>query len=51
MPRGDKSKSTDKEKRQAEHREEGYEERCVSENEAEHRAWATVNAVRKGGGR
>jgi plasmid stabilization system protein ParE len=45
MPRGDKSKYTDKEKRQAEHIEEGYLERGVSEEEAERRAWATVNKV------
>jgi len=49
MPRGDKSKYTDKEKRQAEHIEEGYEERGVPEKEAERRAWATVNAVHGGG--
>ena len=30
MPRGDKSKYTDKEKRQAEHIEEGYEKRGTS---------------------
>ena len=46
MPRGDKSKYTDKEKRQAEHIEEGYEKRGVPENEAERRGWATVNKVR-----
>ena len=49
MPRGDKSKYTDKQKRQAEHIEEGYEERGVPEEEAERRAWATVNKVHKGG--
>jgi len=49
MPRGDKDKYTDKEKRQARHIEEGYEERGVSEDEAERRAWATVNAVHHGG--
>jgi plasmid stabilization system protein ParE len=49
MPRGDKSKYTDKEKRQAEHIEEGYEKRGVSKDEAERRAWATVNAVHGGG--
>jgi len=48
MPRGDKGKYTDKEKRQAEHIEEGYEERGVSEDEAERRAWATVNAAHGG---
>jgi hypothetical protein len=49
MPRGDKSKYTDKEKRQEEHIEEGYESRGVSKDEAERRAWATVNAIHKGG--
>lgn len=43
MPRGDKSKYTDKQKRQAEHIEESYEKRGVSDEEAERRAWATVN--------
>ena len=49
MPRGDKGKYTDKQKRQAEHIEEGYRERGVSEGEAEKRAWATVNAMHGGG--
>lgn len=49
MPRGDKSKYTDKQKRMAEHIEEGYEDRGVSEEEAERRAWATVNATHHGG--
>jgi len=49
MPRGDKSKYTDKEKRQAEHIEEGYEGRGVPKDEAERRAWATVNKVHGGG--
>ena len=49
MPRGDKSKYTDKQKRMAEHIEEGYEERGVPEKEAERRAWATVNKSDKGG--
>src|SRR5215216_3259440 len=49
MARGDKGKYTDKQKRQAEHIEEGYEERGLSEEEAEKRAWATVNAMHKGG--
>ena len=49
MPRGDKGAYTDKQKRQAEHIEEGYEERGVSEDEAERRAWATVNAMTGGG--
>jgi len=49
MARGGKSKYTDKQKRQAEHIEEGYEERGVSEEEAERRAWATVNKMTGGG--
>src|SRR3954470_4797552 len=49
MPRGDKSKYTDKQERQAEHIEEGYERRGVSEGEAEKRAWATVNKESGGG--
>ena len=49
MPRGDKSKYTDKQKRQAEHIEEGYEKKGVSEDEAERRAWATVNKKDGGG--
>ena len=49
MPRGDKSSYTDKQKRQAEHIEEGYEESGVSESEAERRAWATVNKMSGGG--
>jgi plasmid stabilization system protein ParE len=49
MPRGDKSKYTDKQKRKAEHIEEGYKERGVPEDEAERRAWATVNKESGGG--
>src|SRR5688572_22318146 len=49
MPRGDKSSYTNKQKRQAEHIEEGYEARGVSEKEAERRAWATVNKETGGG--
>jgi plasmid stabilization system protein ParE len=49
MPRGDKSAYTDKQKRQAEHIEESYEKRGVSESEAEKRAWATVNKESGGG--
>ena len=49
MPRGDKSSYTGKQKRQARHIEEGYEDRGVSEKEAERRAWATVNAETHGG--
>src|SRR5437660_11655625 len=49
MPRGDNSSYTDKQKRQAEHIEEGYEERGVPDKEAERRAWATVNKQDHGG--
>jgi hypothetical protein len=49
MPRGDKGAYTDKQKRQAEHIEESYEDRGVSSNEAESRAWATVNKESGGG--
>ena len=49
MPRGDKGKYTDKQKRQAEHIEESYEERGASKEEAERRAWATVNKSSGGG--
>ena len=49
MPRGDKSSYTDKQKRKAEHIEEGYEDRGVSKDEAERRAWATVNSESGGG--
>ena len=49
MPRGDKSSYTDKQKRQAEHIEEGYESRGVESKEAERRAWATVNKETHGG--
>jgi len=49
MPRGDKSSYTDKQKRQAEHIEESYEGRGVPSDEAERRAWATVNAETHGG--
>ena len=50
MPQGDKSAYTDKQKRQAEHIEEGYKKDGVSTKEAERRAWATVND-RTGGGK
>ncbi len=49
MPQGDKSKYTDKQKRQADHIAESYESRGVSESEAEGRAWATVNKETGGG--
>ena len=49
MPRGDKSKYTDKQERKADHIAESYEKRGVSEEEAERRAWATVNKDDGGG--
>ena len=49
MPRGDKSKYTDKQERKADHIAEGYEKRGVPEHEAECRAWATVNKDDGGG--
>jgi hypothetical protein len=49
MPRGDKSAYTSKQKRKARHIEEGYEERGIPEDEAERRAWATVNKESGGG--
>ena len=49
MPRGDKSKYTEKQERKADHIAEGYEKRGVSEKEAERRAWATVNKDDGGG--
>ncbi len=49
MPRGDKSAYSDKQKRKAEHIEEGYRDKGVSKEEAEKRAWATVNKEDGGG--
>ena len=49
MAQGSKAKYTGKQKRKAEHIEEGYEKRGVSKKEAESRAWATVNKQDKGG--
>jgi plasmid stabilization system protein ParE len=49
MPRGDKSKYTDKQERKADHIAESYEARGVPEKEAEQRAWATVNKDDGGG--
>ena len=40
MPRGDKSKYTDKQERKADHIAESYEAGGVPEKEAERRAWA-----------
>ncbi len=49
MPRGDKSKYTDKQERKADHIAESYESRGLPEKEAERRAWATVNKDDGGG--
>ena len=49
MPQGDKDKYTDKQKRKAQHIEEGYEKRGTPKKEAEARAWATVNKESGGG--
>ena len=49
MPRGDKSKYTDKQERKADHIADSYESRGVSDKEAERRAWATVNKESGGG--
>jgi hypothetical protein len=51
MPRGNKSSYTGKQKRKAEHIEEGYEKRGVGRGEAARRAWATVNKESHGGKR
>ncbi len=49
MPRGDKSSYADKQKRQARHIEQGYEERGLSVEESERRAWSIVNKMTGGG--
>src|SRR5579863_7131724 len=49
MARGSKEAYSNKQKRQAEHIEEGYEKRGIGEGEAERRAWATVNKMTGGG--
>ena len=49
MPRGDKSSYTDKQKRQAQHIEESYEEKGDSPKTAQRKAWATVNKLTGGG--
>ena len=49
MPRGDKSAYTDKQERKADHIAKSYEDKGVSDKEAERRAWATVNKDDGGG--
>ena len=51
MPRGSKDKYTGEQKRKAEHIEDSYEKKGVSKDEAEARAWATVNKQSGGGER
>ncbi len=48
MPRGDKSKYSEKQRRQAEEIEKSYKERGLSDEEAARRAWATVNKLTGG---
>lgn len=49
MPRGDKSSYTQKQKRQAKHIAEGYEDRGIPPSESARRAWSTVNKISHGG--
>jgi plasmid stabilization system protein ParE len=49
MPQGSKGKYTAKQKRKATKIAKGYKKRGTSEDEAERRAWATVNASDGGG--
>jgi hypothetical protein len=49
MPKGSKTKYTDKQKRQAQHIEESYEKRGKPKKLAEQRAWQTINKQTGGG--
>ena len=49
MPRGSKAKYTDEQKRKAAHIEDSYEHKGLPKDEAEARAWATVNKESGGG--
>ncbi|WP_339411372.1 termination factor Rho [Pseudomonas sp. EA_35y_Pfl2_R5] len=49
MPRGSKDSYSEKQKRKAEHIEDSYKAKGVTEEEAEARAWATVNKQSGGG--
>src|SRR5262245_5801000 len=51
MPRGSKTKYTEKQKRKAQHIEDSYESRGVPEDEAQALAWATINKQSGGGER
>jgi len=49
MPRGSKAKYTSEQKRKAAHIEDSYEQQGLPKDEAEARAWATVNKQSGGG--
>ena len=49
MPRGSKAKYTEEQKRKAARIEDSYEAKGVPKDEAEARAWATVNQQSGGG--
>ena len=49
MPRGSKDKYTAEQKRKAAHIEDSYEQKGLSKDEAEARAWGTVNKQSGGG--
>ena len=51
MPRGEKSKYTDKQIRQADHIKKAYKKKGLSGKDAARVAWATVNKVSGGGKR
>ncbi|WP_338510402.1 termination factor Rho [Pseudomonas trivialis] len=49
MPRGSKAKYTSEQKRKAAHIEDSYEQQGLPKDEAEARAWATINKQSGGG--
>jgi hypothetical protein len=51
MPRGDKAKYSGKQKRQAQHIEERFEEKGMGRREEAGRAWKIVNKITGGGKR
>ena len=51
MARGDKSKYSGKQRRQAQHIEERFESKGMDEREAASRAWKVVNKITGGGKR
>jgi hypothetical protein len=48
MPQGSKSSYSSKQKRQAQHIEEGYQKKGASRKKAERIAWSTVNKTTGG---